>query len=404
MKSLVELFPQPAEVNEDGQRRSCLVRETLASGEVVEADLWFIYPKNVPMPKDNNCDSYLLGTLLLAMKLKTDISVHGSVSKELLVNLTELQAVWNKWCPETYSLIDIQVDDIRDDDVQADGAIVAFSGGVDAQFTAYRHATDQAGYCTQKISAGVLIHGFDIPFADAEGFAGAAKKAANALDDLGLPLLVVKTNLSRVWGKENKSRSVNWEHQCGMAVAATLTGLSNVAGTGLIGSGEPYDALVAPWGSHPITDPLCSSGSFNIIHDGAGFNRSEKTKVLAKWSAGMKNLRVCWVGDLKDSNCGICEKCVRTRLNFLLADAANPGCFSDPINKKMFENISLNSEAARTEWQLIRNEIKSTGKAVKWLPEVEKALKRKAGPKLRFLLPQGSQRRDLIKKLLKKVN
>lgn len=401
MQSLVELFPKPIEVNDEGQRRSCLVKETNPTGEVIQTELWFVYPPGLPMPKDNNCDSYLLGVLLLAMRLNANIIVHGSVSKILLTNLTELQLIWNKWCPNIYSLIDIKSDVIRENDVQVDGAIVAFSGGADAQFTTYRHATGSAGYCTQEIQAGVLIHGFDIPFTDIEGFSGAAKKASSTLDDLGIQLIVVKTNLSRACGKTFQTKSVNWEHHCGMAVAAVLTGLSSYAGTGLIGSGSPYGELDI-WGSHPMTDPLFSSGGFKIIHDGAGFSRSEKIKVLSNWRVGMKNLRVCWEGSLKDRNCGSCEKCVRTRINFLLAGSSEPACFDSPLDASLLKSIVLHGEGSARNWKQIRDEIKSTGNGIEWLTDIEKVLKRKNRTQ-DILLPQGSQRRVLVKKLLRKI-
>lgn len=396
MKSLVELFPQPLEVNKEGQRRSCLVREISTDGQITETDLWFVYPANLPMLKDDNCDSYLLATLLLAMQSNADIIVHGSVSKELLANLTELQYIWNRWSPESYSLVDITVDDIRENETRVDGAVFAFSGGVDAQFTAYRHATGKAGYSTQQQRAAILVHGFDIPIDDIEGISGAAKKAAKTLESIGVDLLVVKTNL--------KSLKMDWEHSHGLAVAAVLSGLSMYAGTGMLGSGEPYESLETPWGSHPMTDPLFSSGSFRMIHDGAGFSRSEKVKVLAEWDEGIKNLRVCWEGESKDSNCGKCEKCVRTRLNLLLADVRNPRCFSTPLNKGLFKPIVLKNGFARTEWRLISDEIKSTNKGVEYLPEIEKVFKRK--PKIvlnLLLLPPKSQRRAFVKKLLKKA-
>lgn len=395
MKSLVELFPQPLEVNKEGQRRSCLIRESSADGQVTGTDLWFIYPANFPMLKDDNCDSYLLAILLLAMQENANIKVHGSVSKELLANLTELQYIWNRWSPESYSLVDITVNDIRENEVRQDGAIFAFSGGVDAQFTAYRHATGKAGYSTQQQRAAILVHGFDIPVDDIDGIAGAAKKAAKTLESIGVDLLVVKTNL--------KSLNMDWEHSHGLAVAAVLSGLSMYAGTGMLGSGEPYESLETPWGSHPMTDHLFSSGNFRMIHDGAGFNRSEKVKVLAEWDEGIKNLRVCWEGELKDINCGKCEKCIRTRLNILLAGIANPQCFSTPLDKSLFKPIVLKNGPAIIEWQLIRDEVKSTGKGSEWLPQIEAVLKRK--PKITLgslLLPPTSQRRAFVKKLLKK--
>lgn len=400
MKSLIELFPQRLHVNDEGQRRSCIMKETSTSGKVVETELWFVYPTGLQMLEDDNCDSYLLSILLLGMQQNSNIIVHGSVSGKLLANLTELQYIWNRWCPEDYSLVEMIVDDIREDEIQVDGAVFAFSGGVDAQFTAYRHATGKAGYCTQKIRAAVLVHGFDIPITDTKGFLGAAKKATETLDSIGINLLVVKTNI--------KDLKLNWEYNHGLAVASVLSGLSMYAGTGMIGSGEPYESLETPWGSHPMTDPLFSSDSFRMIHDGAGFSRSEKVKVLSEWAVGMKNLRVCWEGDLKDSNCGKCEKCVRTRLNFLLAGIPNPECFGTPITKELFKPIVLKNGFARTEWSLIRSEMKRTKIGIEWLPEIEEVVKRK--PKFRLkpklvslLLPPGTQRRTLIKDLLKKT-
>ena len=49
----------------------------------------------------------------------------------------------------------------------------------------------------------------------------------------------------------------------------------------LVGSSEPYDALVLPWGSNPVTDRLLSGGRLAIVHDGAGFSRTDKISFLS---------------------------------------------------------------------------------------------------------------------------
>ena len=395
MKNKLEIFPQLTQTSDEGQRRCCLIKEVSSDGDSAQKELWFVYPARLSMPKDNNCNSYLLAALLPAMKLKADIIVHGSISQELLANLNELQYVWHKWCPETYFLVDIAVGHIVKNELRVDGAVVAFSGGADAQFTAYRHATGKAGYSTQSLLAGVLVHGFDIPLSDTKGFLGAAKMASEVLEDLNVNLLTVKTNIRELW-------EINWEYYFAAAVASVLSGFEKYAGIGLVGSSEPYDALLTPWGSHPITDPLLSTGSFKIIHDGAGFSRSEKIEILSDWDLGVKKLRVCWAGGNHDSNCGKCEKCIRTRLNFLLADVANPACFNDPLKASRFKSIILSSEGARAEWRQIRDDIKSTGKGSKWLPQVEQVLRRKSSPRFGRLLPPSSKRRDLVKKILAK--
>ncbi len=38
---------------------------------------------------------------------------------------------------------------------------------------------------------------------------------------------------------------------------------------GIIGSSNPYNALILPCGSNPITDTMLSGNNFEIIHDGA---------------------------------------------------------------------------------------------------------------------------------------
>ena len=389
----IDLLPQPLRSDEKGQKRCCLLQQTTASGQMTEKALWFVYPANLPMPEDDDCDAYLLATLLPAMQMRAAIHVHGSVSHELLANLTELQYVWNKWLPERYFLIDIQVDRIRESDVQVDGAIAAFSGGVDAQFTAYRHATGRAGYATRNIKAGVFVHGFDIPLEDTKGFASAAKTATKVLADINIDLVIVKTNIRGLW-------DINWEDYHAAAIASVLCGLKRYAGIGLIGSGDSYDVLISPWGSHPITDPLLSSGDFRLIHDGAGFSRSEKIQALAAWPLGIENLRFCWAADQNDSNCGRCEKCVRTRLNFLVAGIDNPQCFSDPIDSSLFKSMILKNEIVRIDWRFIRHEMLKTGRGVEWLPQIEKVLKRKPPPNLNRLFPVGSRRRMWVKKLL----
>lgn len=393
LKAQLELFPQPLEVSEAGQRRRCLVKHTTIDGTSFEHSVWFLYPAQLALPADLDCDAYLLSALLPAMKLNADITVHGSVCKQLLANLSEWQQVWHAWCSELYFPVDINVTELRTAETNAPDALVAFSGGTDAQFTTYRHVTGQAGYATQKLRAGVLVHGFDIELSDSAGFAGAAEKARDTLSSLDLNLITVQTNTRDCW-------DIYWPHYYGTAVAAVLSGLKKVAGTGLIGSGPAYSALFTPCGSHPITDPLLSSSSFKLVHDGAGFSRSQKITLLANWPTGVSNLRVCWAGVQKDRNCGRCEKCVRTQLNFLLAGVANPSCFSVPLKASSFKSVVLHSDGARAEWELLRREILRTGIGSEWLADVNQVLRRRATPTVDVLLPKGSRRREWAKQMV----
>jgi hypothetical protein len=51
---------------------------------------------------------------------------------------------------------------------------------------------------------------------------------------------------------------------------------------------------LAPWGSHPLTDPLLSTLGTRVIHDDAAFSRIEKTEFIARREMALRTLRVCW--------------------------------------------------------------------------------------------------------------
>ncbi|WP_147273043.1 hypothetical protein [Billgrantia montanilacus] len=393
MGNSIDIFPEPTAMGAESWKRSCRLVERV-DGSESEKQLWWEYPSNVPQATQKNCDSYLLAVLLPAMKQGADIHVHGSVCSELLANMTELQRVWVKWCPEVYQEVKIEVDEVRDEGEPVAGAVVTFSGGVDGQFTTYRHTKGLARDKRISISAGVLVHGFDIPLEDHDGIAGAAERARVALADLELNLILVRTNITEV-------SLVNWEHYCGTALASVFSGMADFAGMALIASGDAYDRLVVPWGSHPITDPLLSSKRMQVIHDGAGYSRFEKIKVLSAWEVGVRNLRVCWAGELHDRNCGNCEKCVRTRLDFLLAGEPDPTCFDTPLGKKSLASVVLRSEAERLDWKFFYDKIIRTGIGKDMLPEIEKVLKR---PSVRWgsILPANTRRRLIAKRFLGK--
>ena len=56
-----------------------------------------------------------------------------------------------------------------------------------------------------------------------------------------------------------------------------------------------------------------------VAQPGGGSTRTEKVATIGALAAVRDHIRVCWEGDRHGRNCGRCEKCVRTKLNFLAA-------------------------------------------------------------------------------------
>ena len=175
-------------------------------------------------------------------------------------------------------------------------AICGFSGGVDSSFLALRHARGVETRHPEPLRAGVMVHGFDIPLEEEAMFERAASKARRQLDSLGLDLIQVRTNFL--------SLEIDWTHTFGPALAGILMLFGRRFSRGLIAQGVPFESyrqLVT--GSNPITDPLLSSGAFQIVADGAAYARADKIRVIADWPETMRDLRVCWRGEQKDRNC-----------------------------------------------------------------------------------------------------
>jgi hypothetical protein len=251
-----------------------------------------------------------------AMSLGDDLHIAGPVSRSLLENLEDFVGSWVNYCPNLYKTIKISADEEVFDETRISLphtkglAIAAFSGGLDATFTAWRHHNQRVGRKNKKLLAGVLIHGFDIPLNATDAFDISVASAATTLQSINLPLVTIQTN----W-KNEVSR--NWEMEFGGGVATCLMNWLGSVDTALIASDLDYRRLVYPGGGSPMSYAMLSNDGFQVIYDGCAFARTQKAECISDWKMGLNNLRVCWEGPLTGKNCGTCEKCIRTKLNFL---------------------------------------------------------------------------------------
>jgi len=254
------------------------------------------------------------------MRTPADLVVHGAASPSLLRNLDEFQAAWVMWHPNHYSRIAIQVDTEQEQSKAPTNAVLSgFSGGLDSSFSIFRHRNQNLGHAQQNVTASIFIHGFDISLSRVEAYNRAVDRGKIILDSLGVALIPMAMNL--------KQLEDNWDHSHVAVLASCLMLLQGGFSAGLIAGSTPYSAFTPNSGSNPVTDWLLGSASFPIIHDGAGFTRFDKVRVLAHWPPALQHLRVCMRGAERDKNCCRCPKCVRTILYFRFAGCGLPPCF-----------------------------------------------------------------------------
>lgn len=369
----------------DGRhRRSCSLRRMDGAVETGRGELWFEFDRSIEPPARDDGEAYLLCNLMEAMREGRELFLHGTASAQLLSNLTEFRDAWCAWLPALYSPIGIHVDRIAPPTPPgpADRGVFAFSGGVDATFSVWRHHRRLAGHRSRGVAACVLVQGFDIPLGHDEAFEVAAASAERVLDSIGAPIVRLRTNYRDV-------ASVMWEHAFAAALVGALLNLRRAAGACIVGSSEPYPHLVLPWGSNPVTDPLLGSHGFEVLHDGASHSRTMKVKAIAEWPEGAAALRVCWEGDISGRNCGVCEKCMRTKFNFLANGLAPPACFDDPTLD--LGRVRLRNQAVRTEWATVLQQARANAVG----PAVVRPLEALLAPAPLVVRAWGRLRREL---------
>jgi len=371
MKTL-ELKPVPPILLDNHIRFSCQLTRRSAKGTEGISELWYEIPKESDISwKNEDVEPYLIATILLAMQEERRVVAKGTVSAELLSNLTEFCDVWNSCLPQLFKKVDIVCESIETDEniKPINKAIAGFSGGLDSTFLVWRHITKQAGYRTQPLSCCAMIDGFDIPLSNDKFFSICFAKAKETLDTVGLPLVSIRTNIREVVpGQLDYFGGAFW--------VSSLQFLKSKFDVALIASSMSYGELVIPHAISPLTDHLLSSSRLRVLHDGAGYGRPEKAKCIAEWTEGVLNLRVClFTEDISLLNCGRCEKCVRTMACFVVNKLPIPKCLNgnlDVLNTRI-KTLTMHSPIHASEWihlmkQAKQNKINDLW--VKWIPRL----------------------------------
>ena len=189
-------------------------------------------------------------------------------------------------------------------------------------------------------------------------FESAFRRAETILSSLGVPLIPVVTNVRHI--------EHAWDDMMSAGVASCLALLQSQARTGLVPAEFAYH-LVPRWGAHPLTDPLLSSDSFRIVHDGAGFTRPEKIETIADWPEALANLRVCWAGTHRDRNCGRCSKCVRTIMAFRAVGLPLPPCFEHDVTNRQIRALGRLDRAEQRTQRALLDTVAERGVQGSWV-------------------------------------
>lgn len=376
------IHPEPAYWADGDLVRQATLR--LASSD--QTKIWFRIPRKFANLASQSAEPFAVAAAFLGMSRGQDVHVLASVSPTLLANLEKFARIWACWLPDRYRPIrfSAEQESAPTRSHARNGAVSTFSGGVDSCYTVLRHRRALAHRDALPLAAALMIHGFDIPLAHADSFARAAARAEKILASAQVPLLIVTTNYRQI-------SPLPWEEVFAAGLASCLLLFQEQFSVGLIPASFSYHRLMLPYGSNPVTDPLLGSESLPIQHDGAELSRADKIHHLRAWPEAVAHLRVCWEGAAKDRNCGRCEKCVRTRLNFRVAGLPHPACFDGPLRDSEIHGLRVKGAQLQAMRNLLRS-AQAAGIQDSWVAAVKSCISRNERIEaLKRLLPLGLQ-------------
>jgi hypothetical protein len=280
-----------------------------------DGPVWIDVPVAVAGDVVDHLDAWLLWLLPHAFETQQELVLAGPVDADLLRNAHELMEIWSRWRP-----------DRRPIPVRAEAADpppacslgrppertgLFFTAGVDSFFTLFHHdemAREHLESRQRPVDDLIYVWGFDIPLAQRTAFESKQATLERIAAETGKTLVTLVTNL-----RETGVRQPWGAVMHGPALGGVGLLLGHRWRTVLLSSWFTHGDT-EPWGSTAITDPLLSTAATHTQPHGAGHDRFEKLAYLARFPLVLDTLHVCWE-ERSASNCGRCEKCLRTVLS-----------------------------------------------------------------------------------------
>jgi hypothetical protein len=318
-------------------------------GDGLEEVIWFDLPAALESQLSPSGNPWLVALLPLAVSLQEPLRLTVPVDPFLLEGCRAVLDVWKAWDPGREP-VSIEVPAAAAEAPPGSGGTgLFFSGGVDSFYSLLRRNGPGADNTRPPVTDLILIHGADIPLANAEAFNRLRPRMAEVAGQLGVELVDIATNARETrWGR------ANWPmlSHAALLIAAGLVLEPRFARL-LIASSAPYGQL-EPYGSHPITDPLFTTSRTRVIHDGADTDRPEKITYIGSHPAVLQHLRVCWIGR-NDTNCGRCPKCLNAMMGLELAGTlAKCQTLPRSIDPALYRQVYFESRGTYPAYGIVR--------------------------------------------------
>jgi len=270
--------------------------------------------------QSNNFAAILL--LPLAMASRQDLVIPGRGDPVLAHNLSRLSRVWQAWMPELFEEVTVSFETSHTlPRASSSRDLVLFSGGVDSTYN-----------LLNRVSRGesqdlLTVHGLDYRYHDDAKFSSLLEKTSAFSTAICENHYRIKTDAYDAYGALGIDS--------GLAHIYVLAGLLFMhetqyrAGEIAADYSRIEEYLFWPWGTSSVTNDYFSGSSFALRTADQDIDRVQKMELLASSPEALSGLSVCKDYSFRPNNCGVCAKCLRTKLQFEAATGDVPKIFAD---------------------------------------------------------------------------
>lgn len=284
--------------------------------------VWFRASPDSP-PLVLSGDPFFAAFYVPALYLGEDLHLEAAVTPELIRTASERMApILQRWYPglRTARISSAGEFGLPGGDGMPEGVASTFSTGLDSWYTFLKHR--------EELTHVLFCSGFDRSQPREEFYPRLVKGVRENAKRWGKIPLLLSSNVTRVGVDIVQARQIRnkgpflatFHTDCyfvGQLVACASC-FQNVLRKLYIASSHPYE-FIRNTASNPLIDPRWSTPRLEIVHDGAEADRTGKLEfVYREDSRALESLSVCHNLRSDGTNCGHCEKCLRTLLSLRL--------------------------------------------------------------------------------------
>jgi hypothetical protein len=123
------------------------------------------------------------------------------------------------------------------------------------------------------------------------------------------------------------------------------------------------DMLLHPWGLNHVTNRYLKGSRFVLHPECEDMTRTQKVELIAQHEDALRSVTFCKNRKVRPKNCGVCQKCLRTKAMFAATIGAQPGIFLDPaFGWEQLSSLDLSDRTERAFFLDVYQEARARGR------------------------------------------